>query len=80
MNKRNTLYLIAAAVFALVFCMLALERLPGETGEAAQPANHPANHPANTGAPRNIDEKRIRRLIEEGRLSDREALFYTPLP
>jgi hypothetical protein len=76
MNKRNTLYLIAAAVFALVFCMLALERLPGETGEAAQPADHPAN----TGAPRNIDEKRIRRLIEEGRLSDREALFYTPLP
>lgn len=65
------LLLVAALSLALFWRMAAVSQR-GETDAAAGPLRAPA------GAMRRVDMPRLRGLIEEGRLSDREAMHYSP--
>jgi len=74
--KRNeTAFLISVLAAALLVAGLSVHRC----GERLLATGEPAAAGAG-GQPRDVDLAEIRRLIREGALSDREALFYTVSP
>jgi hypothetical protein len=74
-NEGKPARLFLAGVFALAILVSAISvsRFWEVRGAGSPPAA--VSSPGSTGA-RNIDEQRIRRMIEQKRLSDKEAQFY----
>lgn len=77
MKRTETLFLCAVLVFALLICARSLSELGplflGGVDVGRQSAGV-------AGKSRTVDANRIMELIRQKALSDREALFYKPVP
>ncbi|HOF38941.1 MAG TPA: hypothetical protein PLD73_02635 [Candidatus Hydrogenedentes bacterium] len=74
MKATDALFLICVAVAAALFVVASL----AHTGTAVPSALPAVSDGA--GRPRDLDINRVRKMIERGDLSDREAEFYREAP
>jgi len=63
----------AAVVIAIWMAGSALHRLPNRL---AHDISSPRQVIRTSGQPRNVDTAKIKALIDQGRLSDKEAMYY----
>ena len=75
MKRIETAYLVAVATMLLMVFALSLHR-----GIKLKGLWHESTTAATIGKPRAINVEQIRLLINQGKLSDKEARFYTTSP
>jgi hypothetical protein len=73
MRRREVVFIVAVLGMAAVFVALTLSSAWETVGK---PAAVEFGSRGAAGIPREVDVERVRRLIEGGGLSDREAEFY----
>lgn len=75
MKRIETAYLIAVATMLLIVFTLSLHR-----GSELKNLWHESTTAATIGKPRAINVEQIHLLMNQGKLSDKEARFYPPSP
>jgi len=71
-----------AFVFMVILCAVVFASLSVDhaRGHFVRVVEETSAAPGSAGTPRDADLSGIRRMIEQGQLSDHEALFYAPVP
>jgi len=75
MKKAETVYCIAVATLFVLITALSLQRYSNLTGGVLINAAV-----ASIGKPRAVNVEQIRQLIDQGKLAEKEAVFYTTSP
>ena len=75
MKRIETAYLLAVGTMLLVIFILSLHRY-----SELQGLWHESTTATSIGKPRTVNAEQIRLLMNQGKLSDQEAKFYTTSP